>query len=47
MNLVPKGRLNFRAVQISELVNPVGLILLDKLRLQPGIAKPGWWGAQR
>jgi hypothetical protein len=24
------------------LVDPVGLILLDKLLLQPGIAKPGW-----
>ena len=31
-----------RAVQISELVDPVVLILLDRLPLQPGIAKPGW-----
>jgi hypothetical protein len=40
--IVPKGRLNFRAVQISGLVEPVGLILLDKGVLQPVIAKSGW-----
>jgi hypothetical protein len=39
---VLKGRLKDRAVQISELVDPVVLILLDRLPLQPGIAKPGW-----
>jgi hypothetical protein len=31
-----------RAVQISGLANSVVLILLDKLRLRPGIAKSGW-----
>ena len=39
---VPKGRLRIRAVQISGLVDPVALILLDKRVLQPVIAKSGW-----
>jgi hypothetical protein len=46
-NLVPKGRLNFKAVQISGLVDSVALILLDELQLQPGTAKPGWGSAER
>jgi hypothetical protein len=44
---VPKGRLNFRAVQISGLVDSVALILLDELQLQPGVAKAGWGSAER
>jgi hypothetical protein len=41
-NSVPQGRLNFRAVQISGLVDSARLILLDKRVLRPGRAKPGW-----
>ena len=36
------GLLSARAVQISGLVDPVALILLDKRVLQPVIAKSGW-----
>ena len=40
--IVPKGRLNVKAVQISELFGSVGLILLDELRRQTSICEPGW-----
>jgi hypothetical protein len=36
------GLSSARAVQISGLVDSVGLILLDKRVLRPGNAKPGW-----
>jgi hypothetical protein len=39
---VPKGRPRVRAAQISEMIDSVGLILLDKRVLRPGIAKSGW-----
>lgn len=42
MTQTPQGRLSVRAVQISELLNAVVLILLDKLRLQPGRCESGW-----
>jgi hypothetical protein len=38
-NPVPKGRLKIRAVQISGLVEPEALILLDKRVLPPAIAE--------
>jgi hypothetical protein len=37
-----RGDLNFRAVQISGVVNIAALISLDKRVLEPGTAKPGW-----
>jgi len=39
---VPKGRLKIRAVQISWLVDSVGLILWDKRVLPTDLAKWGW-----
>ena len=41
-DLVQQGRLNFKAVQISGLVDSVGLILLDYRVPRPVMTKRGW-----